>query len=459
MSDENAPTPRPSAPSPAALAKMAPRRPAGVPTPPAAAVTDDHSASAAFGRVDDDGRVYVTDGDSEREVGSYPGATAEEALQYFARKYDELYASATLLHQRLSAPEVSAKEIADGLSSLKEHIGEANVVGDLPALNALVEQVETSLANKREAESAARAEAKAAAAREREEIVAEAEQIAGQPHERIQWKQSTARMRELLDAWKAHQRSSARIDKDVENALWQRFSKARNGFDKGRRAHFAQLESSRGEARALKEELVTEAEALASSTDWGPTAGAFKRLMDRWRRAGRAGRAEDDALWERFRAAQDAFFTAKDAESAKEDEALRGNLEVKEGLLAEAQALLPISHLDRAKGALRSIQERWEAAGRVPRADLERVEKAMRKVEQAVRDAEEKQWKRSNPELNARAQSMVDQLEAKIAGLEKQRATAEEKGDSAKAASLAEQIASQQTWLDQARRSLNDSQG
>ena len=401
--------------------------------------------------------MYVTDGEGEREVGSYPGASREEALQYFARKYDELYASALLLRQRLDAPEVSAKEVADGLASLKEHIGEAKVVGDLPALAAVVSDVESGLASKREAEAASRAAAKAAAALEREAIVAEAEQIAGQPHERIQWKQSTARMRELLDAWKAHQRSSARIDKDVENALWQRFSKARNGFDKGRRAHFAQLESSRGEARALKEELVTEAEALAASTDWGPTAGAFKRLMDRWRRAGRAGRADDDALWERFRAAQDAFFTAKDAESAKEDEALRGNLEVKEALLTEAQALLPISTLERTRTALRSIQERWEAAGRVPRADLDRIEKAMRRVEQAVRDAEDKHWKRSNPELNARAQSMVDQLEAKIAGLEQERAAAKEKGETAKAATIAEQISGQQTWLDQARRSLDDS--
>ena len=44
--------------------------------------------------------------------------------------------------------------------------------------------------------------------------------------------------------------------------------------------------------------------------DWTPTAGAFKRLMDEWRRAGRAGRQDDDALWERFKAAQDAFHVA-----------------------------------------------------------------------------------------------------------------------------------------------------
>ena len=83
--DTNAP--RPAAPSPAALARMAPH-PSVTPAPEVPAVTDDHSASAAFGRADEEGRVFVREGDGEREVGSYPGATPDEALQYFARKYE-----------------------------------------------------------------------------------------------------------------------------------------------------------------------------------------------------------------------------------------------------------------------------------------------------------------------------------------------------------------------------------
>ncbi|MFL6169121.1 MAG: DUF349 domain-containing protein, partial [Ornithinibacter sp.] len=115
MSDDK-PTPRPTIPSPAALASRMQQRPV------AAAATVTHSESARFGRVDDEGHVFVTVGDEEREVGSYPGATAEEALQYFARKYDELAASADLLEARLGNPDVSAKEVADGLSTLKEHV-------------------------------------------------------------------------------------------------------------------------------------------------------------------------------------------------------------------------------------------------------------------------------------------------------------------------------------------------
>ena len=140
--------------------------------------------------------------------------------------------------------------------------------------------------------------------------------------------------------------------------------------------------------------------------------------MDRWRAAGRASRADDDALWERFRAAQDAFFTAKDQVAAAEDEEFRANLVVKEEILLEAEALLPVTDVETAKASLRGIQDRWEKAGKVPRADLERVEKRMRRVETAVREADEQRWTRTNPEVAARARSLVDQLEASVAAIE-----------------------------------------
>ena len=449
MSDDQ-PTPRPTIPSPAALASRMHPRPVAAPAPVS------HSDSARFGRVDDEGHVFVTVGDEEREVGSYPGATPEEALQYFARKYDELAASADLLEARLANPDVSAKEVADGLSTLKEHIETTGVVGDVPALLATVERVEAGLEAKRAHEAEQRAAARAEAAEQREAIVAEAETIAAQPPGSTQWKTSGERMRALLDAWKQHQRSGAKLDKATESALWTRFSHARNAFDKNRRAWFADLETTRADAKSTKEALVAEAEALSTSTDWTPTARAFKQLMDRWRAAGRASRADDDALWERFRSAQDAFFTAKDQVAAAEDEEFRANLAVKEELLVEAEAILPVTDVEAAKVTLRGIQDRWEAAGKVPRADIERIEKRMRRVETAVREADEQRWTRTNPEVAARARSMVDQLEASVASIEAELATAEAKGDAKAVEAARGRLATQQEWLAQARAGLDE---
>ena len=452
--------PKPVAPKPSAMPTPAALRKVAHPQPTLAPAAPSGPAAETFGRVAEDGTVFVRTADGEREVGAYPGATADEALHYFARKYDELFASADLLHQRVTSTDLSAKDAAEGLVKLREHVGEAAVVGDLAALDAKVVEIETAVAARKDAEAAERTAARAVAAVERERIVAEAEKIAGQPENKIQWKSSGARMRELLDEWKGHQRSGGvRLDRETESALWQRFSAARNSFDKARRVHFAQLEGTQADAKAAKQELVKEAQALSASTDWGPTAGAFKRLMDRWRQAGRASRADDDALWERFKAAQDAFFTAKDAVAAKEDEEFRGNLAVKEELLKEAQAIDPRRDLEGAKAALRTIQDKWDAAGKVPRGDVDRMEKAMRRIEQTVREADEKRWHQTNPEVAARAQSMVDQLEASVASLREDLAKAEASGNDRKVADARAKLDAQEQWLAQARAGLDEFSG
>lgn len=446
------PVPRPGPiPTPAAVRKVAHPAPTALVT-----TTLGGPAAETFGRVAEDGTVFVRTAEGEREVGAYPGASPEEALHYFARKFDELYASADLLHQRLTTTDLSAKDAVDGLGKLREHVAEANVVGDLAALDAKVTEIDALVTQRKEQEATERLAARSAAAEERERIVGEAERIAAQPEHKVQWKSSGARMRELLDEWKQHQRQGVRLDRETETSLWQRFSSARNSFDKARRVHFAQLEGTQGEAKAAKQALVKEAEALSASTDWGQTAGAFKRLMDRWRQAGRASRADDDALWQRFKAAQDSFFAAKDAVAAQEDEEFRGNLTVKEALLKEADGILPVTDLDAAKAALRSVQDRWDAAGKVPRGDVERMEKGMRRIEQAVRDADDQRWKKSNPEVAARAQSMVDQLEASVASLRDDLAKAQASGNDRKVKDAQAKLEAQEQWLAQAKGNVDE---
>lgn len=444
---------KPKPPSPAALAG---RRATVQPVAPQTPKNSDVEAWAAFGRVAEDGTVFVKTGEDEREVGSYPGSTSAEALTYFARKFDELHSAAQLLDQRVDQSDLTAQTARESLTKLREQIGDANVVGDLAALDTLLGSIEEKIAAKAAAESQQRAEAKEKAAREREALVAEAEVLAAKDPRKVQWKQDSARVRTLLDDWKSHQRSGPRLDKEVENDLWQRFSAARNTFDRNRKAWFAQLDEEHEEAKRQKSKLVAEAEALAGSKDWGPTAGAFKRLMQQWRQAGRASRADDDALWERFKAAQDRFFEAKDEVTAAENAEFEANLEVKEALLVEAEGLLPIKDLEDTKRALRGIQDRWDAAGKVPREAISRVEGRLRKVEQAVRDQEEARWNRGNPEVAARAQSMVDQLESAVAGLEKDLAKATASGDQRRIEQAEQALEARRAWLESARSGLAD---
>ena len=104
-----------------------------------------------FGRVAEDGVVYVKDGDGERPVGSYPGASPSEALNYFGRRYDELVAAADLLLQRVTHTDISAKDAQEGSARLDEQCHEPNAVGDLASLSEAVAEIAATLDSRRAA--------------------------------------------------------------------------------------------------------------------------------------------------------------------------------------------------------------------------------------------------------------------------------------------------------------------
>ncbi|MEZ5116925.1 MAG: DUF349 domain-containing protein [Candidatus Nanopelagicales bacterium] len=407
------------------------------------------SASMQWGRVAEDGTVYVRDRDgAETVVGQWAAGTPEEGLAFFARKFDDLAVEVDLAERRLGEGKSNPEQAAQVAAKVREALAEPAYVGDVAGLLERCDALDALVAQRRAEVAAERAKAKAEALAAREAIVVEAESLA----DSTQWKATGDRFRALLDAWKA----SPRVDRGKEQELWKRFSHARSTFDKHRRQHFAQLDSQRKEAVAVKDQIVAEAEAMAGSTDWGETARAYRALMDRWKASPRASRQDEERLWQRFRAAQDTFFGARNEAFDKKDASLRENLVVKEQLLAEAEALLPLTDLRAAKATLRSIEERWEKAGHVPRGDRDRVEGRLRKVEDAVRNAEQDEWRRTNPEARARAEATVEQFSASVAKLEKQLAAAQAAGDARKVADAERSLESTRSLLAAAESALAD---
>ncbi len=409
-----------------------------------------------WGRVDDDGTVWVRTTRRRARRRVLPGRDARGGaglLRAQVRRARRPGGSARAAHRGRPRERGAGR---DGRAQAGRH-GAARRTWSAtsPALSARLEAL-TPLAQARRAESekAAR-EARERAAAQRTTLVEEAEALAAPEPERIPWKVSGDRLRELFEEWKTQQRQN-RLDKHTEDDLWKRFSHARTTFDRKRRQHFGALDEQRSQARAVKERLIARAEELSTSTDWAATSNAFRDLMTEWKAAGRTARKDDDALWARFRAAQDAFFAARTAANDQVDAEFRANLQVKEALLEEAERLVPVRDAQAARAALRDIQDRWEAAGKVPRADLGRVEARLRAVEQAVRDAEQERWTRSNPQARARAQDAVDQLEGTIATLRTRLETARA-GGSERAVREAEQaLQAREEWLEQARKALAD---
>ena len=92
------------------------------------------TANDPWGRVADDGTVYVRTGEGERVVGSWQAGSPDEALAFYRRKYESLETEVALLEQRLSATDLAPGTARASIDRLLEAVGAANCVGDLDTL-------------------------------------------------------------------------------------------------------------------------------------------------------------------------------------------------------------------------------------------------------------------------------------------------------------------------------------
>jgi hypothetical protein len=404
---------------------------------------------AEFGRVDADGTVYVRTADGERSVGQIPDATAEDALAFYVRRFEALEVEVGLLDSRVRSGALSPEEARQSIRTVRTAVSSANAVGDLASLEAKLDALAPLLDEQSAARKAERAKQQDVTKAAKEAMVAEAETLAAGND----WRGGVNRFRSLLDEWKA----LPRIDRATDDDLWHRFSTARTTYTRRRKAQFAEQSARRETARQAKEQLIVEARELANSTEWGPTAGAFRDLMTRWKAAGPAPREVDDALWAEFRAIQDDFFSARTAVLSAQDAEYTGNLTAKQALLDEAEAaIVPVSDVAQARTAFRAFLEKFNALGRVPREQIRSLDARVKALENAIRTAEEDEWRRTDPEAKARAEETVAMLSAEIDKLTEKVAKATARGDVKAAAKAQESIDTYASWLAQARETLAD---
>ncbi len=396
-----------------------------------------------WGRVDEARTVFVREGEAEREVGQFPDGTPEEAIAYYERKFADLEGAVTLLEARIARGTAGA-DVASTVAKLQEQLVEPAAVGDLAALRARVESLSGRASELTEKQQAEREAAKQQALETREAIVVEAERLAHQNEASIRWKDTSLAFEKLFADWQNAQRSGPQVPKSRADALWKRFRTARQSFDSARRAHFAQLDSSNKEVKQRKERLIEQAEALAPKGVEGIP--AYRRLLDEWKQSGRASRKLDDQLWARFKAAGDVLYEAKAAEAAQTNEEYAANLEQKEALLTEfADAILADKDRASARKRLTSLQLKWDEIGRVPRESVREIESRLRAVEDHVKQLEDDHWRKTNPETKARSEGLRGQLEASIAELEQEIASAKDAKTKAEAEAT---LATQRSWLD-----------
>ena len=426
--------------------------PVSIPSSAASALIGD---PAKFGYVAPDGTVFVKTSAGDKAVGSYPGKSPEEALSYFVRKFEAVASEIALLAARITSGAMVPSDALASVKKLREQVKEINAVGDLEALANSVEQLEPLIEGHRGAYEAkkAAAEAEKAAKRaqvlvEKEKIVVEAESLALSES----WKTTGDRLKELLTEWK----SAPRLDKKTDTDLWKRFSVSRNKFDKRRRTHFANLEATTAVVTDAKKNLVLQAEKLATSTEWVPTAKAFKSLMDQWKATGRGKPSDDAKLWARFKKAQDQFFQAKSADLEKREVTMGANLAKREELIVQIEALVPFTDVKDAKNKFRELARAWEKIGMTHRDKRAALDARVHAVEKTIKEAEADIWRKTDPAAKKRAEEVVAQLTASIESYEKIAAKSASAGNAKKASEASESAQARKIWLAEAQKSLDE---
>jgi hypothetical protein len=391
--------------------------------------------SSEWGRIDDDGTAYVRTADGERVIGSWQAGDAEAGLAYYIRHYEDFATEVTLLEARLASGATDAAAARGQAEGLKSQLPNISAIGDLASLDTRLDAILSTAAEKSQANAAAKALARASAVAAKETLVTEAETIASSA---TTWKVSGDRLRDIVAEWK----QIKGVDRKTDDVLWKRFAAARDAFGKRRGQHFAQLDSERETAKSVKDKLVARAEALSQSSDWKETASSMKDLMSEWKLAPRASRDVEDALWARFRGAQDAFFERRTGVFAERDSEQTQNLAAKERIIAAAAAI-DLGDVNAAQSALRTLQAEFDEIGHVPRDSMRRTDDRMRAAEQRVREAVDANWRRGSLESNPFLNQLRERLAEAEAKLERARAA----GDPARIAKAEADVESRRALL------------
>lgn len=203
-----------------------------------------------------------------------------------------------------------------------------------------------------------------------EELCREMEALKAEEHaDGAALDKAARRMRELQTRWK----QVALAPRAQGEAMWRRFKTAQDEVYARTSAHAAAQNAERGANLAKKEALCAQVEALADSTDWVKTAASIQALQAEWKTIGPVARGHERAVWERFRASCDRFFTRRQEDLKRRKDEWSTNLSRKEALCAAAESLADSVEWEAASAKLKQIQAEWKTIGPVRKAKSEAV--------------------------------------------------------------------------------------
>lgn len=207
----------------------------------------------------------------------------------------------------------------------------------------------------------------------KKELLAKALELANIQSARIKdWLEQSAVANQLMDDWK----KIGMVPMKYKESLWEEFRAARNKFYSNKNEFFKKMHAERNNNLKVKTDLCEKAESIAANPiDWNKGTDELKKMQDAWKKVGPVHEKISDAIWKRFRTACDSFFEKKAQHYAGQVEEQKKNLEVKQGLLVQLEALLAREDGATIINDLKALQEQWNQAGFVPMSAKDEIGK------------------------------------------------------------------------------------
>ena len=173
---------------------------------------------------------------------------------------------------------------------------------------------------------------------------------------------------------KLHQqwREIGPVAKELRDELWARFKTASTAINKRHQEHFEKLKAKEQENLEAKTAICEEIEAidfsqLKSFKDWENKNKEVIALQEKWKTIGFAPKKHNVKIFERFRAACDAYFNKKSEFYKSLKEGMEKNLELKKALCEKAEALKDSTDWKETTEQLIALEKEWKKMGSVAR--------------------------------------------------------------------------------------------
>ncbi|GAB3769577.1 DUF349 domain-containing protein [Spirosoma horti] len=184
------------------------------------------------------------------------------------------------------------------------------------------------------------------------------------------WNDKTKAVMALQDRWNAIKGPMPREEgKELSKKFWA----ALKTFFHNKGEFFRQLESKREENLRAKTELCEQVEAILAAGEESPEiTQTVIELQRQWKNIGQVPEKQKNSIFDRFKAACDAFFNKKRSKNQETEREFEGNLANKLALIERIEAAAT-ANADLSQ--LNEFKKEWNSIGFVPKKDMQSTQK------------------------------------------------------------------------------------